>query len=351
MSTRYPAAAADVAAVAGIRPLRSLAGALLGGLLLVGLAAAPASADPAGPSDFRSRVTGIVPEVDGVHAEIRGGDTFLEVSVDRGHEVVVAGYTGEPYLRFSADGTVERNRRSAATYLNDSRKGEGVVPTEASDPTAAAVWEKVASDGTYAWHDHRVHWMSDVSPPVDRGEPVTGEYDPWKVPIEVDGVAAAVEGTLTYAAVTSPLPWAAAGLAAAIALGWFGRRRAVPAAAMALGVASALAALVGRAEFAATPGGGNALLWMLPVVAFVAAAVGLVTRRSSGGVIGALASVACLSAWVLLRFQVLTKPVLPTTLPFWFDRATTSVGLGVCVAAAYLAVSSGQLAFTPLEDD
>src|SRR3546814_16610425 len=38
--------------------------------------AAPASADPAGPSDFRSEVTGISPATEGVDAEIRGGDSF-----------------------------------------------------------------------------------------------------------------------------------------------------------------------------------------------------------------------------------------------------------------------------------
>ncbi len=53
-----------------------------------------------------------------------GGDSFLEVSVDEGHEVLVPGYQGEPYLRFRADGTVERNRNSPATYLNDSRQGD-----------------------------------------------------------------------------------------------------------------------------------------------------------------------------------------------------------------------------------
>ena len=63
-------------------------------LVVVVATAAPAAADAAGPSDFRSEVTGIVPAVDGVDAEIRGGDTFLEVTVDEGHTVIVEGYTG-----------------------------------------------------------------------------------------------------------------------------------------------------------------------------------------------------------------------------------------------------------------
>ena len=39
--------------------------------------------------------------------------------------MIVEGYEGEPYLRFSPDGTVERNRLSTATYLNDDRRGAG----------------------------------------------------------------------------------------------------------------------------------------------------------------------------------------------------------------------------------
>lgn len=335
----------------GTRLANPLARALLGGLALVVLAATPAGADAAGPSDFRSKVTGIAPAVKGVHAEIRGGDTFLEVTVDAGHDVVVDGYQQEPYLHFLPDGTVQRNRRSAATYLNNNRKGKGVVPAEAQDPTATPVWETVATHGTYAWHDHRVHWMSEVTPSVPRGQKVGGAYDPWKVPIVADGTAAEVEGTLTYEHAASPLPWIAIALVAAALLGWFGRRRAVATAAAALTVSSAVAVVVGRAEFASTPGGGNPLLWMLPLVALLAGGVALVPRLRSTAVVGSLASVACLSAWVFLRFQVLTKPVLPTALPFWFDRTTTSVALGLSVAAAYLAVTSGQLRLPALEDD
>jgi hypothetical protein len=324
--------------------------ALLGGLVLVVLTAAPAAADPAGPSDFRSEVTGIQPAAKGVHAEIRGGDTYLEVTVDRGHDVVVEDYNGDPYLHYRGDGTVQRNRNSPATYLNNSRKGTGTVPPNAKEG-ATPDWETVAHNGTYAWHDHRVHWMSEVSPPVARGQVVTGAYDPWKVPIVADGAQVEVQGILTYEKTTTPIPFFALLLVAGGLLGWFGRKRAVVAAAGALTVASVLAIVVGRADWASNPGGGNPLLWMLPVVSLVCGAVALVPRLKAAAVVGTLASVACLSAWVLLRFDVLTKPVLPTSLPYWLDRATTAGALGLCIAAAYLAVTSGQLRLPELPDD
>jgi hypothetical protein len=315
------------------------------------LTAAPAGADAAGPSDFRSEVIGLVPEVDGVEAEVRGGDSFLELRVEEGHEVVVEGYRGEPYLRFREDGTVERNLRSPATYVNDDRRGGGDIPAGA-DPAAEPDWERVDDGGTYAWHDHRIHWMQDTSPPVVRGQQVGGEYDPWTVPIVVDGEVVDVRGTLSYEEAVSPLPWVAVAAVGAAALAWLGRRHAVGAAAGLLAAAAAVALVVGRADHAATPdGGANPLLWTLPAVALVAAAAGLVPRLRGAAVVAVLASVAALSGWALLRFGVLTKPVLPADVPAWLDRVSVAAALATAAGSAWLAITSGALRLPELPDD
>lgn len=319
------------------------------------VSATPAAADAAGPGDYQSEVTGIEPHVGGVTAQILGGDSFLEVTVAPGHAVLVEGYQGEPYLRFRRDGTVERNRLSSATYLNDDRKARVTIPADVqaamADEGTDPEWEVVAGGGTYAWHDHRVHWMAGVPPPVERGERVTGAYDPWRVPIEVDGTAAEVRGTLTYASATSPLPWVGLAAAAAGALVWLGRGRGLRLPAVALAVVSTLAVVVGRADWAATPaGGGNPLLWILAAVAVVTAAgAAALPARNAGGVL-ALAAVASLSGWALLRFTVLLEPVLPTELPFALDRATVALALAVSAGAAYLAVTSGVLALPALDE-
>jgi hypothetical protein len=316
------------------------------------LAAGPAAADASGPSDFRSEVTGISPSVDGVTAEVRGGDSFLELTVSEGTEVVVEGYDGKPYLRFRDDGTVERNKWSTATYINDSRKGGGTIPDRAQDPTTEPEWVEVASGGHYAWHDHRIHWMSDVAPRVDRGQRIGGEYDPWRVPITVDGTAATVEGVLTYERAASPLPWIVTAVVVLAAVAVFGRRSPVRAAAGALLAVAALGLLVGRADFSSTPDtGGNPLLWILPVVALATAAGASARATKPSAVVLALASVATLSGWALLRIKVLTKPVLPTDLPAGLDRATTASALAVAIAAAYLLVASGALKLPELPDD
>ena len=331
------------------RVLRTLA--LAFAVILI--TAAPAAADSAGPSDFRSEVTGIVPDVDGVTAEIRGGDSFLEVTVDEGHTVIIQGYQGEPYLRFQPDGTVERNRLSTATYLNNSRKGKTAIPASvtAAGPDAEPQWETIGDGGTYAWHDHRVHWMDDSSPSVARGETVPGAYDPWKVPIVVDGAPAEVQGILVYENSVSALPYMGLAVIVAGLLGFYGRKAGLRLAAALLAVVSLAAIWVGQADYASTPGGGNPLHWALATVAFVTAVGAVILAKRRVGVVLALASVASLSGWALFRIQVLFKPVLPTDLPFPVDRTTVAIALGVSVAAAYLTMTSGVLTLPTLDDD
>jgi hypothetical protein len=110
-----------------VRPLRAVTVAAVVVALSVGHAA-PASADPPVTTDYRSTVDAIDPAAHGVRAGVVGGDAFLELSAGDGHEVVVEGYQGEPCLRFHPDGTVERNLRSPATYVNESRDGAVDLP-------------------------------------------------------------------------------------------------------------------------------------------------------------------------------------------------------------------------------
>jgi hypothetical protein len=322
---------------------------------LVVLTAAPAAADAAGPSDFRSEVTTIKPPLGGLEAEILGGDSFLELRVEPEHTVIVTGYEGEPYLRFQPDGTVERNRLSTATYLNDDRKGTGVeIPAEATaaEPDTPPEWEAIATGGTYAWHDHRVHWMDEASPNVARGERVGGEYDPWRVPIVVDGAQSEIQGTLVYASSVSPVPYFGFAVIVAGLLAWYGRSWGLRVGAGLLAAVAAVAVVVGWGDYRATPdSGGNPLLWALAAIALAAALGAVALARRSAGVVLALASVASLSAWGLFRLQALFKPILPTELPYALDRTTIAAALGVSVAVAFLAVTSGVIQLPDLDDD
>ncbi len=304
------------------------------------LHAAPAAADPPRPTDYRSTVTSIEPETAGVEALVIGGDGFLQLTVD-GHDVVVKGYAGEPYLRFRRDGTVERNSRSTATYLNRSRSGKLDLPPQADNGDAPA-WQKVAGDGSYAWHDHRIHWMGQGRP---QGVTPGHTVQDWTVKMDVDGRPAAVEGKLVLEAGINPLPWIVLGSVAAGAVVLLARRRPLLVAGLAVLVAAVGTLMVGTAQFRVAPAGAgiNPLLVAVPAGALGAAAVGLVLRERVTGVVLTLAGAAAVIGWVLLRVSVLWKPVLPTDLPDGVDRAITALALGLALAGAAVIVWSGSL--------
>ena len=68
-----------------------------------------------------------------------------------------------------ADGTVEVNTNSEAYYLNDDRFGDVDGARRALDGEGAPRWKEVAQTGRFEWHDHRMHWMAQATPPqVDR---------------------------------------------------------------------------------------------------------------------------------------------------------------------------------------
>jgi hypothetical protein len=325
-------------------------------LLVVMFTAGPAAADPAKPGEYTSTITSVEPALEHARVEILGGDSFLQVSVDRDHEVdVYAPGTpdvdhGQPFHRVRADGVVEENRQSPYTYAIQTRYG--TQPPDGLDPSGPPDWQQVGTGGVFAWHDHRVHWMS----PTKKAGIHPGDIvQTWSVAMAVDGTAVTVAGVVRLAHPISPIPWFAAAVVLAAAAVLLGRGASTFVAAITV-LFSALAALVvGLADYRAVPprAGGTALVWVLPAIALVAAVVALVRHRTALGVIASLLAAACLGGWAIQRIAVLLEPVLPTDLPFAVDRAGTAGALGAAAAAAVLAVRSGGLVprFAELVDD
>ncbi len=321
---------------------------------LVLLAASPALADPARPTNYRSTVLRISPPAPGIQARVVGGDGFLYLHVDQGHEVVVPSTTANapPYLRFLKDGTVQENQLSVNTYINSSRYGGAAVPQNVAAATASTPpqWKTVATNGSFAWHDHRIHWMGHDKPPQlgsrDTGKVSLGPGNgDWQVPLIYDGKPVTVYGELVLKAGVSPLPWIALAIVVGAGLFLAGRRSPVVAGVGAMLVAGLVALVVGMQQNAAIPAGAGAMVVTvaLPAVAIVAAVTALVLRPPPTKVIGGLAAAAALLGWVATRFNVLVKAVLPTDLNFNADRAGTAIVLGLSVAAAVLLVRSGAL--------
>jgi hypothetical protein len=325
------------------------------------LGAAPAAADPARPTDYRSTIDSVTPEVEALDLSIVGGDSFLRAEVEPGHTLLILGYEGEPYVQILEDGTVQENLRSQATYLNEDRYAEvDRAVLDGLSPDDEPEWETVDDDGEYAWHDHRIHWMSPTRPEgVGPGDVVQTQ----DVPMELDGNEVVATVTVRLEHPQSVLPWVGGGLAVVaglLALGWRRGLGALPIAAGGVLVASVLAVVAGRGELAATPAGtgGSALVVIVPAVGLVASALAgaLLLRRSQAGsgstaAIAVLAAAAALAGWALLRLSVLWKPVLPTDLPANLDRAATALAVAVAAGAAALTIRSGAVTPAPLTDD
>jgi hypothetical protein len=320
----------------------AVAGAVV--LATVALMASPAAADPPGPTDYRSEIDEVVPDVDGVTVSIVGGDGFLMLEVDEGTTAEVPGYSGEPYLRFGEDGVVEENQASAATYLNQSR-----TRTDADrdyDPDADPEWKQVATDGRWAWHDHRVHYMGgdasgEVRAGLERGVA-------WEVPIQVDDEDVLVTGDYRLLDAPTPLPWIALAvvLTLLVALGLGRLLPALPAAGATVLVAGIGGVVAGMAQRGESPPGAptSPLVVILPAIAVVAGIIVVIQRGRVLRAVAALAGAAALGGWALVRVEVLWKAILPTSLPAATDRLLTAVALGAAAGAAVLVVRSGALA-------
>ena len=180
----------------------------------------PAAAHGGGGSRYRSAVTRIAPATPGLTAKVVQGDDQVQITNTSNKVVMVLGYENEPYLRFRPGGQVDVNVLSPAYSLNLTRYGNVKLPPNA-DSKAAPRWRPVRTEGTYTWHDHRIHWMSTIDPPVVRDARGSRHHVfDWNVPLIVDGHRTVIHGTLDYVppATTSPL-WLIAPVAAALAGG------------------------------------------------------------------------------------------------------------------------------------
>lgn len=323
---------------------------LLGLGAILTLLGPPAFADPPGPTNYRTLVTEVRPEASGVEVRVLGGDSYLQIDA-RGVDVLLRGYDlQELYLRWLDDGTVEVNVNSVTYQQNQSRYGlDGPGAIRKLGPGVPPDWEVVSTTGSYAWHDHRIHWMSPASVPpnVDPslGVPQLAYEWPEPITLEVDGQVVEVSGELRWfpdRSPAGPLVMSAAVLAVLVAIGR--RHRATTMrAGIAIGIIAAGA--VGVAEnVGLAPGVQPQILSViLPATALVVAltSLALLDRPETGNVLLGLAGVPVI-VWFLTHLSALTRPVLPVG-PEPLVRVAVALSLGVGVGMVVLA---GQHVFT-----
>jgi hypothetical protein len=316
------------------------------------LAAAPAAAHTRAQaaSNLQSSVTA-APELDGVRWHLYAGGDLIEVVHTGAQELVVLGYEGEPYLRIGPDG-VFTNRNSPATYLNAERYADVAVPPRA-DPTADPEWTQVSTTPSYAWHDHRVHWMSPQAPPAVReagpGTPV--HVLDWTIPVLHGGEPHEVHGELRWVPGAPWGLWLLAGLAVTAVAGLGLRRRPRTVAALVRPAAATVAvvALLNTVHFA-----DELLAWPAPTldvlfgvfhtalfvgVGLVGAAVAWRGRQGPILSLG-IASGAVLFHQGLLQVTLLSSSQLPTIWPPGLLRFAVAASIGQALVVAPVIVAA-----------
>ena len=329
---------------------RTAAAAAIVGLVLL-VFGGTAHADPAGPTDYQTEILSIDPATPTVSFTVIGGDSFIQLTAASDAEVLVLGYFAEPYLRFLPGGEVQENRNSPTTYQNEERYGSDAP--DFATPDAEPDWVTVASDGTYAWHDHRAHWMQPIRP---AGKAPGDRIVEQVIPIVVDGADVDVTVVSTWQPEPSLAPaFAGVGLGAVVvaAAAWLSRR--TPTWAVALLPVAAIAAVAGWWQYLSLPSEtGPRLVWpLLPSIAVVASAgAGALGRRSPFAAVAAgLVTGSQLAIWAFVKRDGLTAAIVPTDAPQWFERcALTSaftVGVGALVIAG-IQLFSGNLGTRPV---
>ena len=178
--------------------MKRFAGTLCAALAVVAVFAPLSSAHQGNPN-FKSEITSIGPAgaADGIALSVKNFDDGLELVNRSGKVVMVMGYDGEPYLRFSPDGTVEVNLNSPSYYLNEDRFADVEIPDRA-DPEAAPEWKQIDDTGVSYWHDHRSHYMGEGVPVQVTDENTVTKIFDYSIPMMVDGESVDARGTLTW---------------------------------------------------------------------------------------------------------------------------------------------------------
>lgn len=323
-----------------LRALTRAAAAVALALVFVVAMAEPASAHGVGgvqPTNYRTNVTGIVPPVPGLQIRAVDLGSKIELRNDTGHEVVVLGYQGEPYLRIGPRGTWE-NTRSPAVFLNRTRIPTRDAPHQQYDAEATPRWRKVSDAPVAAWHDHRSHWMGSEDPPAVRRAPDQPHVviADWKIPVRDQGRKITVTGDAVWVPGPSPWPWILGAVALAIAVVALCRTRAwVTVMQVALGVliVSESVHVVGTWQATTASIGSRALASIYSIGGIIVCALALwwLRRKDAWAAtpVVLIAGLFLLIAGGLADVTTLTRSQLPTVLPDAVARLTVTVALGV----------------------
>ncbi len=245
----------------------------------------------------------------------------------------------EPYLRFLPGGEVQENRNSPTTYQNEERYGSDAP--DFAQPDADPDWVTVADDGTYAWHDHRAHWMQPIRP---AGKAPGDRIVEQVIPLVVDGARGRRDGDLDVAGRTVDDPGGPRcgdrrDLASAAPSGCHDEARRGPLRSFRSRRSPTIA---GWWQYTSLPSEtGPRIIWaLLPSIALVAslAAIALGRRAPFAAVAAGLVAASQLAIWAFVKRDGLTAAIVPTDAPQWFERLSLTAAFVVGVGGVAIAV-------------
>jgi hypothetical protein len=152
-----------------------------------------------GKLGYRSTIRAVKPPLHGLQFKVLYGDDQLSLDNRSGKTIVIEGYGDdpEPYLRFGPNG-IFVNVNSPAGYLNQDRYGKSTVPKTANNK-ARPNWQKLAGGDVWAWHDHRIHYMSPLAPKQIQDAPRKPHHVlNWRVAATENGKPFFITGSLDY---------------------------------------------------------------------------------------------------------------------------------------------------------
>jgi hypothetical protein len=300
------------------------------GVLVAVVAVAFLAVTPAAGAHLRSgtvavdyRASVLTPDTPAYVAGIYQSDRGLNLTVKRGHVVVVLGYLSEPVFRLDAGGLWVNAASPTAVVAGLLTKAQRI---DASTPR----WRLQRGRDSAVWHDARV-----------QGLPSGVDHGAWSVPMIVDGRRARLEGYLSRFPAPSLWPWLGVlscllGSSASLLL--LRRRELVRGGAIGCAFVAITASVVIALAFAldtyASPG-----TWIegLDEIVFLAVGLGVLLRGPENFHVGAAIGSGLVGVAVgLSKGAVFLHPIVLAILPGTVTRLLVVAAIGAGLNAAML---------------
>ncbi len=310
-----------------------MAAGLLVAVLLPATASAHVGKTPPAATDYLARIS-YLPS--GLQARIVDGDQAIWMRAKPSMTVIVTGFRGEPYLRFSRSGVVV-NTRSATWFLNRVRPE--VVPRGVTASTPPQ-WQQLTSGHSWTWTDGRLHTPALSAHPS--GDAYLGQ---WVVPLVIDGRGTAIRGGLWQSAPASLLWFWPLLLLVVCVPALLKLREARLETQVGLGLAgialvTSTIARLGRELY----GRPTVSAWQLVLVAvtcLVALALAVLYARPDWRPVGGILIGIAAAAQGLELVSTLRDGWVLAVLPAWLERTATGISLASGVALVVVSVGLG----------